>query len=77
MEILADPLICPLDPERISQVLVNLLANARKYSPPGKPVKVRLERGGEQARIAVSDRGLGIARTNWPGSLSAFTACRG
>src|SRR5256714_3183482 len=48
------------DPERIGQVLRNLLANAAKYSPACTPIEVRatLHRG--RVRIAVADHGFGI-----------------
>jgi PAS domain S-box-containing protein len=45
-------------PDRIQQVLVNLLDNAVKYGGP--PIDVRVERGGEETRILVSDGGPGI-----------------
>lgn len=50
------------DVVRLEQVLHNLVANAIKYSPQGGPVVVRLERDGNQARIAVIDRGMGIPK---------------
>lgn len=53
-------LISMIDRERISQVVLNLLSNARKYSPPDAPVLVKLERQGEQAIISVRDHGVGI-----------------
>lgn len=48
------------DPHRMGQVVANLLSNAIKFSPPGRPVLVRTGRDGEQALLAVSDRGRGI-----------------
>jgi two-component system sensor histidine kinase KdpD len=50
-----------IDPVLIAQVLVNLLDNALKYSPADQPVEVRAQRAGEQLRIDVEDRGIGIA----------------
>lgn len=49
-----------MDCERISQVLLNLLSNARKYSPKGAPITVRVERQSDQAVISVIDQGIGI-----------------
>jgi PAS domain S-box-containing protein len=46
------------DPDRIQQVLVNLLDNAAKYG--GAPVKVSAERANACVRIAVSDAGPGV-----------------
>ena len=48
------------DPERIAQVLGNLLDNAVKYSPPGSPIDVALTVVGTEAELRVSDRGFGI-----------------
>jgi signal transduction histidine kinase len=48
------------DPERIGQVLRNLLSNAAKYSPEGTPIELRVfgKKGG--VRLEVADRGPGI-----------------
>jgi PAS domain S-box-containing protein len=48
------------DRARIEQALVSLLSNAVKYSG-GKPVDVSLEGRATEVRLAVSDRGMGIA----------------
>jgi PAS domain S-box-containing protein len=49
-----------VDPERLIQVLTNLLSNAAKYSPPGGTVRVWCERRGDALRICVRDDGPGI-----------------
>ncbi len=56
----AQPLSILADPDRVQQVLVNLLDNAAKYSPQGRPIRIRWSRDGLYARIAVVDRGPGI-----------------
>ncbi len=48
------------DPDRLQQVLANLLSNAAKFSPRDGTVDVAVERGGESVRISVRDRGPGI-----------------
>ncbi|NTX11882.1 GAF domain-containing protein [Myxococcus sp. CA056] len=48
------------DRDRLEQVLVNLLENAHKYSPPGEPITVCVERLAGEARIHVRDHGIGI-----------------
>ena len=48
------------DPDKVRQVLVNLVDNAIKYSPDGGLVEVRVEPAGAAVRFIVSDRGLGI-----------------
>jgi PAS domain S-box-containing protein len=48
------------DPDKVRQVLANLVENAAKYSPDGGVVEVRLERHGNAVRFSVRDEGLGI-----------------
>ncbi|HJV27491.1 MAG TPA: PAS domain S-box protein [Aromatoleum sp.] len=48
------------DPDRLAQVLANLLSNAAKFSPPGSAVEVSLERRNGSARVSVRDRGPGV-----------------
>jgi signal transduction histidine kinase len=56
----ARPIVGRWDRTRVDQVLTNLLSNAIKYGAEGA-IEVSVERDGEQARIAVSDQGVGIA----------------
>lgn len=49
-----------LDPVQISQVLLNLMENALKYSPPEAPVELRAEVLGDTLRVEVLDRGVGL-----------------
>ncbi len=48
------------DPQRIEQVIINLLTNAIKYSPKANSVEVRLSQTGNEVQISVKDFGLGI-----------------
>lgn len=68
------------DPERIGQVLRNLLANAAKYTAPGAPVAVRVHRAGPRLRVEVSDRGPGIDAADLPRVFNKYgrggDACR-
>lgn len=48
------------DPDRLEQVLTNLISNAIKYSPPGETVYLTTVRNGASVRIEVRDRGTGV-----------------
>jgi signal transduction histidine kinase len=48
------------DPDRIRQVLVNLLDNAIRYSPAGETVNVMVESEANHVAVTVQDRGPGI-----------------
>ena len=49
------------DEHQLHQVLVNLLGNARKHTPPGTTVTTTVTREADQIRIEVLDDGPGIA----------------
>jgi signal transduction histidine kinase len=55
-----------VDADRISQVMINLLSNARKYSPKGYPITVTLQQVGYEAIISVRDMGVGIPAEELP-----------
>lgn len=48
------------DPDRLNQVITNLISNAAKFSPAGETVRVRLALRGRGVRLTVADRGPGI-----------------
>jgi signal transduction histidine kinase len=60
-------LVAHADPERIHQVVANLIDNAVKHSPPHGRVTVRARRGDrpESLELEVLDEGPGIPRTEW------------
>ena len=60
-EVPADPVRVRGDPDRIAQVVGNLLDNALKYSPLGSPITVSLAVVGTEAYLRVEDKGVGIA----------------
>ena len=49
-----------VDAVLLQQVLVNLLDNADKYSPPGLPIDIAVETNPQGLSIAVADRGFGV-----------------
>lgn len=48
------------DPVLLEQVLLNLIDNAHKYSPPGTPIRVQAEAENSRLLIRILDRGSGI-----------------
>jgi two-component system, OmpR family, sensor kinase len=57
----AGPVPATFDAHGVRQAIDNLVANAIRFSPRGGEVRVRVDRAGEVARIAVEDGGPGIA----------------
>jgi PAS domain S-box-containing protein len=53
------PIDC--DPDRLQQVVLNLLVNAVKFTPGGGLVQARVELAGLRARVVVADTGRGIS----------------
>jgi len=60
------PIEVEVDPDRIGQVLLNLLTNAHKHSPKGYPITVTLQQSGFEAIISVRDMGNGITADALP-----------
>ena len=62
LRLTAEPNLPPViaDPDRLMQVLANLLSNAAKFTMPGTVVDVSAERWGRAVRISVRDRGQGV-----------------
>lgn len=58
----AEPVWTTGDPQRLEQVMVNLLNNAIKYSIPGGLIDVSLDRRNGRVIIGVKDAGVGITR---------------
>ncbi|WNF47854.1 ATP-binding protein [Pseudomonas sp. SG20056] len=50
------------DPQRLAQVLINLLSNARDASPPGSAIRVKSERFEHTVDLIVEDEGSGIPK---------------
>jgi signal transduction histidine kinase len=48
------------DPDRVEQIVANLVANALKYAPPETPVVVRAVGEGDEVRVEVRDAGPGL-----------------
>lgn len=62
LQTILDPRAGPVsgDPNRLQQVVWNLVSNAAKFTPRGGRIQVRLERVNSHIEITVSDTGQGI-----------------
>ncbi|MGA2247578.1 MAG: HAMP domain-containing sensor histidine kinase [Verrucomicrobiota bacterium] len=56
----------------LRHILHNLLANGVKYSAPGQPVRLQVERDGDEAVLTVCDRGIGISSEDQKFVFEAF-----
>lgn len=61
-----------VDSDRLHQVIVNLVHNAVKFTPPGGTVTVRTERRDDQVAIIVADTGIGVAAADLPRLFERF-----
>ncbi|HEY5247095.1 MAG TPA: DUF4153 domain-containing protein [Dermatophilaceae bacterium] len=65
------------DPDRLHQLLANLLDNAARHSPSGGEVRLSAERLGDDVRLAVADEGPGIAAADRSAVFERFTTSAG
>jgi signal transduction histidine kinase len=72
LDLPSEPLFGNVDEDRVLQVVHNLLSNARKYSPPDRPVILQLRRHGDMAHLAVIDQGPGIPHEQLAGLFQRF-----
>lgn len=61
-----EPLWITADPDRLQQVIWNLLTNAVKFTPKGGTVTLHAEREGSDVRVSVTDTGEGIRSDTLP-----------
>ena len=61
------------DPDRLSQIIDNLLTNAIKYTPAGGLIRVQTQVEGEESILRVTDSGVGIAADLLPRVFDLFT----
>jgi two-component system sensor histidine kinase KdpD len=91
VNIAADAALVPFDATLVEQVLVNLVENAVKYTPPSSPISIGARRVAHEVEVAVTDAGPGVpageeewifekfhrATRTGPGMGIGLTICRG
>lgn len=61
-----------IDPERISQVINNLISNASKYSGRFSPIKIHIVEDEDKVQVGVEDFGKGMSKAEQQKVFSAF-----
>jgi signal transduction histidine kinase len=59
------PMTVWADPQMVKRVLMNLIHNAVKYSPPGSTIGIVLERWKDSVRLLIRDQGVGMDKNHW------------
>jgi signal transduction histidine kinase len=67
-----EPIIVDADRHRLRQIIVNLLANATKYTDPGGDIAVSASSTGTEACLKIRDSGVGIAPELLPHVFDLF-----
>ena len=60
------------NPDRVEQMLINLIENAIKYNKPGGSVTVQVFSNDQEANVTISDTGIGIAEEHLPRMFERF-----
>jgi PAS domain S-box-containing protein len=72
-----DGLAALADPQRLQQILLNLLTNAIKFTPPGGRIVIGCRAGGDRVRIEIRDTGVGISEEDLERIFSPFVQVDG
>jgi PAS domain S-box-containing protein len=67
-----DGAIVLADPDRLEQVLTNLIDNSLKYSPPTSKIEIISSHDADHARVVVADHGIGVAPENLEAIFQPF-----
>jgi len=65
-----------MDVERVQQVLINLVANALKFTPVGGQIRIQVRHRGEHVLVSVSDTGAGISKADQKALFDEFAQVR-
>lgn len=64
------------DPEKLRQILINLVSNAIKFTDPGGRIELTCELQGERVHLSVRDTGIGIAAEKLEAIFEPFVQVR-
>lgn len=67
-----EPICTWIDKNRMAQVVINLLANAFRYTPSGKNIFVKVEQSQEGVSFSIQDEGIGIDAEHLPFIFERF-----
>lgn len=70
-------LVCVIDEQRLRMALENIIDNARKYTPIGKDIEIRVRRIDGFLKIEIADQGMGIAKEDITRLFQKFTRIEG
>ncbi|WKB53626.1 hybrid sensor histidine kinase/response regulator [Eleftheria terrae] len=73
LEMPDETLVLDADPTRLTQVILNLLTNAAKYTPAGGHISLRVWREGGEVVLSVRDSGIGIPRQHLASVFEMFS----
>ena len=73
IDVIAEPVWAECDSVRFDQVLMNLIGNAVKYTPPGGRILVTLRPDAGDAVLTIEDTGVGISARLLPFIFDMFT----
>lgn len=73
LEVFTEPVACEVDPNRLGQVVRNLVENAYKYTPDRSRVSVTARRSDDGIAITVADTGEGIPASKRDDLFRAFS----
>ena len=68
----ASPVMVHADQARVTQIVINLLTNAAKFTPPGGHVTLTTRPAGDSAELIVTDTGPGIPAADLPHIFERF-----
>ena len=71
-ELAPDLPVRQLDPDRMNQILYNLITNAIRYTTPGTAILLKTEGAGEKVRLTIADEGPGIPPEDLPHVFEQF-----